>query len=195
MFQEGKQSSQELRWKRTPICTIWPFQICKSSVKLATSYDIGLSCLMRLMSSSHKSPPSLKTAMWVTHKGGFSWYVSKTDRNGICEHTWGVPGAAAAAAGCEAWCGPASPPVANGFPGGPWPCIHKSAVHQLSRRLSWHCQETVRVAASALLPHPSRMAGLAPNSILFCWLFKFKDRCKKVRFQQTHNHRFLLTGI
>ena len=30
-------------------------------------------------------------------------------------------------------------------------------------------------------------AGLVTNSILFCWLFKIKDRCKKVRFLQTHN--------
>ena len=30
-------------------------------------------------------------------------------------------------------------------------------------------------------------AGLVTNSILFCWLFKIRDRCKKVRFQQTHN--------
>ena len=29
--------------------------------------------------------------------------------------------------------------------------------------------------------------GLVTNSILFCWLFRIKDRCKKVRFQQTHN--------
>ena len=29
--------------------------------------------------------------------------------------------------------------------------------------------------------------GLVTNSILFCWLFEIKDRCKKVRFQQTHN--------
>ena len=25
------------------------------------------------------------------------------------------------------------------------------------------------------------------NSIIFCWLFTIKDRCKKVRFQQTYN--------
>ena len=29
--------------------------------------------------------------------------------------------------------------------------------------------------------------GLATNSILFCLLFSIKDRCNKVRFQQTHN--------
>ena len=29
--------------------------------------------------------------------------------------------------------------------------------------------------------------GLVTNSILFCWLFTIKNRCKKVRFQQTHN--------
>ena len=39
--------------------------------------------------------------------------------------------------------------------------------------------------ATRSLPSPP---GLVTNSILFCWLFKFKDsRCKKVRFQQTHN--------
>jgi len=30
-------------------------------------------------------------------------------------------------------------------------------------------------------------SGLVTNSILFCWLFKIKDRRKKVRFQQMHN--------
>ena len=30
-------------------------------------------------------------------------------------------------------------------------------------------------------------AGLVTNSILFCWLFKIRDCCKQVRFQQTHN--------
>ena len=30
-------------------------------------------------------------------------------------------------------------------------------------------------------------AGLVTNSILFCRLFNIKDRCKKVRFQQTHS--------
>ena len=29
--------------------------------------------------------------------------------------------------------------------------------------------------------------GLVTNAILLCWLFTIKDRCKKVRFQQTHN--------
>ena len=29
--------------------------------------------------------------------------------------------------------------------------------------------------------------GLVTNSILFCWNFKIKDRCKKVPLQQTHN--------
>ena len=29
--------------------------------------------------------------------------------------------------------------------------------------------------------------GLVTNSILFCSIFKIKDRCKKVRFLQTHN--------
>ena len=28
---------------------------------------------------------------------------------------------------------------------------------------------------------------LVTNSIIFCWLFSIKDRCIKVRFQQTHN--------
>ena len=30
-------------------------------------------------------------------------------------------------------------------------------------------------------------SGLVTISILFCWLFKIEDRCKKVRFQQAHN--------
>ena len=30
-------------------------------------------------------------------------------------------------------------------------------------------------------------AGLVTNSILFCCLFKIKERCKIVRFQQKHN--------
>ena len=30
-------------------------------------------------------------------------------------------------------------------------------------------------------------AGLVTNSILFCSLLTIKDRCKKVRFQQTEN--------
>ena len=33
-----------------------------------------------------------------------------------------------------------------------------------------------------LEPSIIQVSGL----ILFCWLFKIKDRCKKVRFQQTH---------
>ena len=33
-----------------------------------------------------------------------------------------------------------------------------------------------------------RLSGLFTNSILFCWLFKIEDRCKQVRFQQTHNY-------
>ena len=39
-------------------------------------------------------------------------------------------------------------------------------------------------------------AGLSTNSIFFCFLFTFKDRCAKVRFQQTHNqglHQLILT--
>ena len=41
-------------------------------------------------------------------------------------------------------------------------------------------------------PHPwdcrrGDDAGLVTNSILFCWLIKIKDRCKKMRFHQTHN--------
>ena len=28
------------------------------------------------------------------------------------------------------------------------------------------------------------------KSILFCWLFTIKDRCKELLFQQTHNHGF-----
>ena len=36
-------------------------------------------------------------------------------------------------------------------------------------------------------PHGWWGPGLVTNSILFYWLFKIKDRCKKVRFQQTHN--------
>ena len=37
--------------------------------------------------------------------------------------------------------------------------------------------------------HPDELVrpGLVTNSILFGWLFKTKDRCKKVRFLQTHN--------
>ena len=31
------------------------------------------------------------------------------------------------------------------------------------------------------------LAGLFTNSIIFCWLFSIKDRCKIVRFQQMHN--------
>merc|ERR1711994_1175630 len=30
-------------------------------------------------------------------------------------------------------------------------------------------------------------AGLDTNSVIFCRLFTIKDRCEKVRFQQTHN--------
>ena len=30
-------------------------------------------------------------------------------------------------------------------------------------------------------------SGLVTNSIVFCWLFKIKDWCTKVHFQQTHN--------
>ena len=32
-----------------------------------------------------------------------------------------------------------------------------------------------------------RISGLVTNSIIFCWLFTIKDRCKNVRFQQMHN--------
>ena len=32
------------------------------------------------------------------------------------------------------------------------------------------------------------LSGLVTNSNLFCRLFKIKDWCKKVRFQQMHNH-------
>ena len=42
-------------------------------------------------------------------------------------------------------------------------------------------------AAPASLQEPLVTAGLVTNSILFCWLFKIKNWCKKVRFQQTHN--------
>ena len=40
-------------------------------------------------------------------------------------------------------------------------------------------------------------AGLVTNAILFCRLFKIKDQCKKVRFQQTHNQglRHLLLTV
>ena len=41
-----------------------------------------------------------------------------------------------------------------------------------------------------------RPPGLVTNSILFCCLFKIKDRCTKVRFQQMHNQglrKLLLT--
>ena len=37
--------------------------------------------------------------------------------------------------------------------------------------------------------------GLFTNSIVLCWLLTIKDRCKKLRFQQTHNqglHKLLL---
>ena len=40
--------------------------------------------------------------------------------------------------------------------------------------------------------------GLVTNSILFYWLFKIMDRCKKVRFQQTHNpgmRQLFLDGV
>ena len=40
------------------------------------------------------------------------------------------------------------------------------------------------------------LSGLVTNSILFCWLFKFKDQCKKVRFQRMHVqglHQLFLT--
>ena len=50
---------------------------------------------------------------------------------------------------------------------------------------------TRNVTSAFLLP-----SGLVTNSILFCWLFKIKDWCKKVRFLQTHIeglHQLLLT--
>ena len=37
---------------------------------------------------------------------------------------------------------------------------------------------------------PEFKSGLVPNSIIFCCLFTIKDRCKTVRFQQTHNQGF-----
>ena len=40
------------------------------------------------------------------------------------------------------------------------------------------------------------LSGQVTNSILFCWLFKIKDRCTKVRFQQMHRqglHQLLLS--
>ena len=30
--------------------------------------------------------------------------------------------------------------------------------------------------------------GLVTDSILFCWLFKIKDQCKKVHFQQAEKY-------
>ena len=47
--------------------------------------------------------------------------------------------------------------------------------HVCRRRLVWrHPRIAEREAA-----------GLATNSIIFCWLFKIRDLCKTVRFQQT----------
>ena len=47
---------------------------------------------------------------------------------------------------------------------------------RLSRQRLWGFQE------------PEYQEGMVTNSVLFCWLFTNKDRCKNVHFQQTHIH-------
>ena len=52
--------------------------------------------------------------------------------------------------------------------------------------LSIDCDSLCACTVSPPLPFCC-VAGLVTNSILFCWLFTIKDRCKKGSFQQTHN--------
>ena len=69
LFQELKQSLQELSWKSAQFWTIWPFQICKSSLQLA---DLGQSlnlCYRFILldennSRIRKSSPNLNIALW-----------------------------------------------------------------------------------------------------------------------------------
>ena len=56
----------------------------------------------------------------------------------------------------------------------------------------WHIAEAAEELRG---PTCQCSPGHVANSVLFCWLFTIKDRCKKVRFQQTHNqglHRLSL---
>ena len=48
----------------------------------------------------------------------------------------------------------------------------------------WPCRVTSQLYHLLVGCHQS---GLVTISILFCWVFEIKDRCKKVRFQQTHS--------
>ena len=61
--------------------------------------------------------------------------------------------------------------------------IPRKSIH-----LAAACKKRLAVRRSHLCSSSTgSRAGPVTNSILFCWLFKIKDRRKKVRFQQTHN--------
>ena len=77
-----------------------------------------------------------------------------------CQTTWKV--------GC--WCAVES-----------WGCVDEGGG---TRPCCWAAAETV---AASIPGDICWEAGLVTNSILFCWLFKIKNRCKKVCSQQTHN--------
>ena len=56
-----------------------------------------------------------------------------------------------------------------------------------TRSLTGFCTTGTRSTEDPGTTEPWSPSGLVTNSILFCWLFKIKDQCKKVRFLQTHN--------
>ena len=65
-----------------------------------------------------------------------------------------------------------------------------------------HCHDPVLAHEEnpfAVLTLPSLthglQVGLVNNSILFGGFFKIKDRCKKVRFQQTHNQGLFVSVV
>ena len=71
LFQEWKQSLQEQSWRSTQFWTIWPLQICKSSLQLADldqSLNLGFILLDKNNPRIRKSPPNLNIAPWENVK-------------------------------------------------------------------------------------------------------------------------------
>ena len=74
LFQEWEQSLQELIWKSTQFLTIWPFQICKTSLQLADlDQSFNLCYRFFLLDENYsriwKSPPNLNIAPWARARG------------------------------------------------------------------------------------------------------------------------------
>ena len=63
-------------------------------------------------------------------------------------------------------------------------------VFQLSIQLDWFLRKILNVVfiiIDVVIFLFNNCQDLVTNSIKLCWLFTIMDRCKKVRFQQTHN--------